>query len=191
MSERTTKENTGTTGPADATRYPSAEEVGQKVRAVMRGDYSAAVGAPQQASSEYRNPAGPSDAGSPYERIHDNNHAYEAAIRGADAGSHETLRLALTALDGLLDGQKNCGDYDAECPMQDAGKPWHDVQIAREAIIKQLAASASAPAAPREVGGAAPTSTPLDAQQEKTKMSDCNGNTASGGVTNKSTPEEQ
>jgi hypothetical protein len=76
----------------------------------------------------------------------------------ADAGSHETLQQRAEDL------WEEVGGGLCICTISTVGH-WCEKCQQRIALIKDAlrAASASAPAAPREVGGAAPTSTPLDA----------------------------
>jgi hypothetical protein len=77
----------------------------------------------------------------------------------ADAGSHETLQQRAEDL------WEEVGGGLCICTISTVGH-WCEKCQQRIALIKDAlrAASASAPAAPREVGGAAPTSTPLDAR---------------------------
>jgi hypothetical protein len=74
----------------------------------------------------------------------------------ADAGSHETLQQRAEDL------WEEVGGGLCICTISTVGH-WCEKCQQRIALIKDAlrAASASAPAAPREVGGAAPTSTPL------------------------------
>jgi hypothetical protein len=76
----------------------------------------------------------------------------------ADAGSHETLQQRAEDL------WEEVGGGLCICTISTVGH-WCEKCQQRIALIKDAlrAASASAPAAPREVGGAAPTPTPLDA----------------------------
>jgi hypothetical protein len=78
----------------------------------------------------------------------------------ADAGSHETLRAVSLSTSGQLTfevhGKRETINFSTGADGCKAWSMLRDIECA-------LAASASAPAAPREVGGAAPTSTPLDA----------------------------
>lgn len=55
------------------------------------------------------------------------------------AASRDALNASGVAIRGLLAGSDRCGEYGAECPMQDAHKDWHDVQIALTLITAALA----------------------------------------------------
>jgi hypothetical protein len=106
-------------------------------------------------------------------------HNLTASAHRADAGSHETLRAkaeqVALSFAGWSDGSPcRCAEIDfTDWPVdiRPACGWCRRVDIIEAALsavsCQPSAASASAPAVPREVGGAAPTSTPLDKVQQR------------------------
>jgi hypothetical protein len=50
----------------------------------------------------------------------------------------EAMRMALDVLTWQVEARNNCGDPDAECPLQDACKPWNTHKHAIEALTRAL-----------------------------------------------------
>lgn len=49
----------------------------------------------------------------------------------------DTLKGLLSRCERMIEGSRDCGDPDAECPMQDAGKDYHlsgDMKRAQKAL---------------------------------------------------------
>jgi hypothetical protein len=148
-------EPSGTTGPADA---PTTLDALKR----LRNEIGAILG---MAESELREVVGHTNIAVLKQRIREADEllTLPLVLSGpADAGSHETLRTAiLREVHAAL-----CG-----CPIVVIDREKHPhgdlLGMRRSDAAKVLAAleaaSASAPAVPREVGGAAPTSPPLDA----------------------------
>ena len=86
----------------------------------------------------------PCDSGMSYskDQIHELwNLRQETQALLKDKGELDTALEAITArCEEMIANQRDCGDYDAECPMQDAGKPYHlagDIKTNR-ALLSRL-----------------------------------------------------
>jgi hypothetical protein len=140
-------EPSGTTGPADALWRVAKGDTGIGGSIVYRGtEVSEGLFTNE---TEWFNVGGKGNA----QMVCD---ALNAVAGPSDAGSHETLRGELwTQINAII-----------QCALNETDRPVSATYVSLKRLSKlrdYLAASASAPAVPREEGGAAPTSTPLDA----------------------------